>query len=870
MVKAQYPAPITDFQIKFWRYTLADLARIGLPAFLGLVLAGIPGAAIGTVLGFVASELRLHDKTLDQICIDFVRFQFEKSQVETEIEEVEETVSTTDGTVIGIVELGSVDLDMASERDWQVNRDTLASLYKEIEEPVEIHSRKRQIDLSNYQCIPDSAVTTDHYIIVREFPGELEHEQRTEKIVDRCHGIKNSLNAGDLSATHLTDSQLKEAVQRLQLSDISVDSTGYKVGENQFRRLLTISEYPEERGLGLLSDVLNLETQGFIDVVQTIKPVTDKERRKLSRLIGRMKAESLATPNTLRNTEIDRKIADAEDLLDVEESGSERLVNAAAYIIIRGNSREQVDNTTEEVKRLLRRFSVEYVEPWLETPQTVQTDSPLHPDKLDKTMIMPSRSAASSFSFSTHDKFEENGISFGIDTRNGNPVILNRYNWEAGHIARMGKIGSGKSYFAKLSLYRSYHKIDSLQIHVIDPKQEYGGITSEIGGKTVLLDQTDLGETETGPVTRYTVTDRSKDNSSLLTQAVRHVYSTASEDTQPTIVLIDEAHRLLNNPQGTAALGELVREGRDRNISVEMITQNASDFTHSREGRDILKNVNCYIFMKHQDVETGVSNFFNLSNKETVELRRLRTGTDLPFSEAIIRGPVNTKLQVEALPQEHDIITKESQPPEMNQENHSNEKEETHQQTGNNESEKLLQEPSQTDGGTQIETVQNGNHRQQQKNSSNTVSSNRLSNHRKHRSSADIFMELPDDCLTEQEEPDINASPQELLPEILPGWKRLKTDKDRWKVPVAEDWINATYINPVGNRYMFHISKWAPEHVCYVIDELYGRGHPTRFDAWTARGRFIFAVKIAEGTVKQAKTLLSASPALSKDYLKQQ
>jgi hypothetical protein len=667
-MQAQYPAPITDFQVKFWRYTIKDLGRIAVPALIGLAVAGLPGAVAGATAGIGFAELTIRGKPIDQLLLIYIRNHFEHSNIEAEFEVQDDVIVLDNGTVVGIVAVDSIDLDMASNRDWKVNRDTVADLYRVIEQPVEIHSRKRTTDLSGYQCIRDHAVTTDHYIVIKEYPepesllpwedtDTADLETRVETVNDRCRLIRNSLNAGDLSADHVTGSRLQNTVQQLELSDVSLYNRQYIVEDRSYRRVLAIAEYSEEHGPGLLSDILNIETPGFVDVIQTIKPVSERQRKKLSRMIGRMHAESLATPDPIRSSGIDRKLQDAQNLIDVEQSGDERLVNAAAYIIVRGDSWEQVSDTAEEVTRLLRRYNIEYEEPWFETPQAVQTESPLHGDRLDQSMIMPSRSAASSFAFSTHDKIEENGVSFGIDTRNEMPVVLNRYSWEAGHITRMGKIGSGKSYFAKLSLYRSWQAYKNLHVYIIDPKQEYGSIVDAMNGETVLLDQTSLETLDTGTVTRYTVTDRSKDNTDLLTKALRHVYREASEDTTQTIVLVDETHRLLSDTTGRTALGELVREGRDRNISVEMITQNASDFTRSQEGRDILKNVNCYIFMQHQDVNTGVTDFFNLSPREAVSLRRLRTGTDLPFSEAIIRGPVNTKLRIESTADEHDLLT---------------------------------------------------------------------------------------------------------------------------------------------------------------------------------------------------------------------
>jgi len=804
-------------------------------------------------------------------------FRTSLSQLGVEFEREDEVVVLDDGTVLGIVAVDSVDLDMASDREWQVNRDTVADLYREIEHPVEIHSRKRRVDLSGYQCIRDHAVTTDHYVIIKEYPetGSLlpweetestSIEERIDTVVDRCRLTRNSLNAGDLSADHVIGAQLEELLQRMDIPEVSLQGRQYTVKEDSYRRVLAISKYPEERGPGLLSDVLNMDAPGFIDVIQTVEPVSDKQRKKLSRLIARMHAESLATSDPIRSSEIDRKLQDAQDLIDVEESGDERLVNATAYIVIRGDSWEQVQDTADEVTRLLRRFSVEYDEPWLETPQAVQTESPLHEDRLNRSLMMPSRSAASSFAFSTHDKIEEDGVSFGIDTRNGMPVVLDRYSWEAGHIARMGKIGSGKSYFAKLSLYRSWQAYDDLQIYIIDPKQEHGRIVNEMDGETVLLNQADLSQKETGSVTRYTVADRSQDNTDLLTQALRHVYREASEDTSKTIVLVDETHRLLSDTSGRVALGELVREGRDRNISVEMITQNASDFTRSQEGRDILKNVNCYIFMQHQDVDTGVTDFFNLSPTEAVALRRLRTGTDLPFSQAIIRGPVSTKLRIESTTDEHDLLTTEPDENLPPMTTHEETPDESDTERPNEESIQYNSQEQATDGGSTGATLVVDTDKSASAGDTGD-SGSRSNGHRREQSRNEAFLELPDTCVTETENPDGDASAEAMLPDVLPGWERQTTTIDRWSVPVAEDWILATYTGPENDRYMIHVSRWQPDHVQYAIDDLFGIGQPTRFDVWTVRARFIFGVVTLDGSVDRARTLLTACPALSKQYI---
>jgi hypothetical protein len=669
-METQYPARINDFAVKFWRYNVTDLARIGIPALAGGVAMGLPGAAIGGAAGLGYAEATPNGKKLDQLASDYVGSKLEGRSLDVSAELEHKVLVLDDGTVLGFVEVDSVDLDMGSETEWQVNVGALADLYKGLEIPIELHSRKRSVDLSEYQCNQNESVATDHFVVVNQYldtesllpwkSGEARsQEERIEDVKSTCRQVRDALNAGDLSADIVTGDHLEEFVNRFSYPELSFDSRRYRTGtgEKPFRRLIYIKEFPEQLDAGVLSNVLNVDAPGFVDVVQSVNQVGDKERKKLGRLVGRLQAEQAATPSALRSTDINRKIRDAEDLIDVE-GGGERLVNHAAYIIARGSSWTETQETFDQVKRLLRRYGIEHGEPWLKTPHSVKMDSPMQRGQLNQEMIMPSQSAAASFAFSTHDKIEEGGVVYGIDSRNGMPVILDRYSWEAGDVVRMGKKGSGKSYSAKLSLVRALNQYEDLSIYILDPKQEYGVIGDIAGGKRVLLDDVDLDAIDVSgsDVVRYTVADRSRDNTRLLTEAMQHIYEVVSQDTSKKIVLVDETWHLLNDPEGVKVVGKLVREGRDVNACLELVTQNTTDYLRSQEGEDILKNVNCHIFFKHNEVANSVSDVFNLSQQEALELRKLGTGSDLPFSEAIIKGPVNTKLRIKSMPGEHALI----------------------------------------------------------------------------------------------------------------------------------------------------------------------------------------------------------------------
>lgn len=661
-MKVQYPAPLNNFEARFWRYSVKDLARIGVPTLGGWFAGSLPGAVVGAAAGIGLAEAKPYGKTVDQLAVDYVG----SKAGSVPLREIEENhgdgvVILDDGTVVGIVKVDSVDLKMASDAEWRMNRDTLGSLYKKLDYPIEIHSRKNQIDLTEYSGSPDQAVTTDHFVVTRKSPGRESRapwkdvrsesvEERVETVADRCKEIRESLTAGDLYAEILDQEELEKIAERFHHDSIEADDKPY-------RQLLYVAKYPEQHREGLLSDVLNADVPGYVDVVQSVKPITEKEWRKLGRLVGRLKVESVATPDPIRGSEIDRMVRDAEDMIEVVSTGEEQLVRHAVYFVVRGGSKEEAYESAEELKQLLRQHQIEYQKPRFQINQVIQTESPFYEDRLDQGLLMPTRSAAGSFAFSTHDKFEYGGVVFGTDTRNSSPVILNRFQWDAGHIARMGKTGSGKTYAEKLTLLRSVQQSDELKVRILDPKPEYRPLGRTVRGKKVTLEDTDLDNIDvTNDFARFRLKENDKDQTELLVDAARYIYNEVTQDDRKTIVVVDEAHRLLKDADGRAVLGELVREGRSQNVSVELITQNASDFTRSVEGRNMLKNMSCYIFMRHQDVRTDVSEFFNLSQKESEQLRRLRTGKDLPFSEAVIRGPVNTKLRIQASGDEEEKI----------------------------------------------------------------------------------------------------------------------------------------------------------------------------------------------------------------------
>lgn len=272
-------------------------------------------------------------------------------------------------------------------------------------------------------------------------------------------------------------------------------------------------------------------------------------------------------------------------------------------------------------------------------------------------MVMPSSAAAAGFPFATTDALGDAGVVYGTDATEGTPLLVDRFAWDAGHTVRMGRIGSGKSYAAKLEIIRSLLAIPELQVFIVDPKDEYSSLAEALGGRVYTL-----GEDECrfdAEITCFRVPDiADQQKIELLKPVISDIYHVVAQDARPTLVFLDEAHNVMDCTEGRKVLETFVREARSTNTGITLISQNASDFTSRREGRVILDNTTGKIFHKHDRVDNSVKQYFNLSEREAQQMKHLATGRETPYSEAILKigSRIDAQLKIHSTVPEHRVI----------------------------------------------------------------------------------------------------------------------------------------------------------------------------------------------------------------------
>jgi type IV secretory pathway VirB4 component len=711
-----------DFDISlklFGRFSLKDVFRLFAPPLLGLAFTNIVLIAVGAVIGLVWQFWRPYDRTLESHLYHSIKWLTGKRRLDqSDIGEFEsrfltdgvdkETIATRDGTFAAVIKVEPTNLDLKTDAEKAAIHSIYQNLLETVTYPLQIYSRQEPLELDDYiknvaeKDVNDEVLKKDygefcigftekeltqthHYIVLHVDSGEHTLYKRLDEYSDRlpilegikdrltspkekedaaaseldsrCREVIDAIDTTDISAERLTDEELSEFARKANNRDPDPTPT-WTAQNSEYHRTIAIEEYPTTVDLAWPLQILR--TQGRTDVVQVIEPRNPgKTAKKLQRLSEKLNAEinSLLAGGYRGTNKLESLLEDTEWFLDLLADREAQPVEYSCYIDVHHEEKERCLNTYNQVCNRLNTVGFEYSQPVLQTHQAFYVASPLYEHDLGNSLLVPATSAAAGFPFATQDT-EDTGLIYGSDVYDGTPILLDRFQWSSHSMARMGMVGSGKSYAAKIELLRAALIYDDLEIIVVDPKQEYKRVIQTLDGEVQQLEEgTDYSFDN--DVTGFTVEERGqRDNVELLTEAVEQIYNHVSQDKKKTLVLVDEARILLNDDEGRRILNQFVLEGRDTNTAITLVTQNASHFTHSREGREILDNMPGKIFMRHDRVPDSVVDYFDFSQREKQELFELNTGTDSDYSEALIRvsGRINARVGIESTPQEHALI----------------------------------------------------------------------------------------------------------------------------------------------------------------------------------------------------------------------
>ncbi|NLV13226.1 helicase HerA domain-containing protein [Haloarcula argentinensis] len=721
-VKIRVPGRLEVPTKLFGQFTFLDIIRLGLFSVLTYFLKPEPVLlGLSAVLGVIWYWWTPYGQHLDTLLYNLPRWAIEKKQLEdSQIKSKNDRyISLEDGSSTAVIEVSPTNLDMRTDSEQGALHNVYQNLLDTVNYPVHIHSLQQELSLKKYAGkIEENQIesklsnnhakkylkedylefchelserdlsATKHYIALRVekntgnwlldlLPVGTSKGNKAvkSKLDNRCQEVIDTVNTADLQAERLTGWELKNTAERFVTGSKEDSSVLYKSPEPSpswtsrrngysspyhYRKTLYISEFPTTVELGWPLQLLR--TDGLVDVTQVIEPRdTGKATKKLQRLSEKLNAEidSFLSQGYRGTNKLETLLEDTEWILDLLADRQAQPVDYSAYITSHSESKAKTLQTHRQVKNRLETLQFQYGHTALRTDQAYKTQQPLLGDPLNETQLVPSTSAAAGFPFGTQQTNQEQGIIYGVDTSDDTPILADRFSWSSHSMARMGMVGSGKSYAAKLELLRSKIAYNNLQIIVVDPKKEYSQVIESIGGTTHILGERADFDPQNNDICFQVSSRGQQDNVEGLVDLVENIYYHTSRNEKKTLVLIDEARILMNDEEGRRVLNQFILEARDTNTAITLISQNASHFTYCREGREILDNMPGKVFMRHDRVPDSVVDYFQLSQQEKQELYELKTGTDSAYSEALLKisGRLDTRLKIESTQAEHRNIT---------------------------------------------------------------------------------------------------------------------------------------------------------------------------------------------------------------------
>ncbi len=264
---------------------------------------------------------------------------------------------------------------------------------------------------------------------------------------------------------------------------IEVDFSDLKINNTYFRTLF-VAGYPRFVSANWLAPLINFNHS--LSISMFIYPIDGKGViEDLRRKIAEMEAEIQGDIQRGKVINIDTqvKLEDARTLQEQLAKGSERFFHFGLYITIKEQSKEKLENITQQVKSTLGALMIIAKTATLQMEEAFKTTLPAGKDYLKINRNMDTTSLATTFPFTSSELTANEGIVYGINEHNDSLVIFDRFSLENANMTIFAKSGAGKSYTVKLEILRSL--LFNTEVIIIDPEDEYRTLTQAVGGSYI-------------------------------------------------------------------------------------------------------------------------------------------------------------------------------------------------------------------------------------------------------------------------------------------------------------------------------------------------------------------------------------------------
>lgn len=255
-----------------------------------------------------------------------------------------------------------------------------------------------------------------------------------------------------------------------------------------------ITGYPREVHPGWLQPLLTYP--GRVDValhIEPIDPVTAANR--LKRQLAKLESGRRYTQDKgrLLNPQVEVATEDAYELSAQVARGEGQLFRLGLYLTVHAANAEELANEVAAVRSLAASLLLDAKPTTYRSLQGWVTCLPMGLDQVRMRRTFDTAALSAAFPFTSPDLPPANptsvaapgGVLYGYNIGSQGLVHWDRFALDNHNSVILGRSGAGKSYLVKLELLRSLYR--GIEIHVIDPEDEYIRLAAAVGGTQIRL-----------------------------------------------------------------------------------------------------------------------------------------------------------------------------------------------------------------------------------------------------------------------------------------------------------------------------------------------------------------------------------------------
>lgn len=264
--------------------------------------------------------------------------------------------------------------------------------------------------------------------------------------------------------------------------------------DDKYGRVLYLSNYPRFIKDSIVSELCNLN-KNMMHSMDLISIPTDEAVKEIERkLLGvntnitnwqrRQNANNNFSAIIPYDMEMQRE--ECKEFLDDLTIRDQRMMLCNITIVHLADSKEELDNDTELLKSVARKFMCDLSILYFSSRQLdgLCTVLPIGLNRLNIIRTLLTESASVFIPFRAQEIADKGGIWYGQNAITNNPIFCNKECLQNPNAFVLGVPGSGKSFLTKEEIEFIIMRTDD-DILICDPENEYSNIIRKFGGEVI-------------------------------------------------------------------------------------------------------------------------------------------------------------------------------------------------------------------------------------------------------------------------------------------------------------------------------------------------------------------------------------------------